>query len=233
MVDLIFAKTARQFTDRLKFTTRRSATPARVAQWIKAWETRPDFDHGALDRFRLNGGLKIGTFKLTAQPYIERLGEMPEDHLALEGGTCKTLPEFFARYFPGESLLDNVLVIPFAPTPAKLKPGVIARLPTTIGMIATDTVVVLNISTIEDWKRNWPNPEKRSNFEPMATCFPLVGRSGDRRYVEQLCSFPPNRLIPMVEQYTADGFDPHQAIATYEEKRESEGNRQHPQLSLF
>ena len=56
--------------------------------WQKAWDAGR-LEHDAYDRTPRIGGKKIGRFRLTARPYLERLRDMPDADLAAEG-----FPEF-------------------------------------------------------------------------------------------------------------------------------------------
>lgn len=99
-----------------KIATRRVWKPKTIAAWQKAWDTRPDFLHTAVDKCLAYGGSDIGRIKLTDRPFLQPLSEMTEDDLIKEGGMVDTVPEFIDRYFDGDaSTIVTVISFKFFP----------------------------------------------------------------------------------------------------------------------
>ncbi|MBW4554114.1 MAG: hypothetical protein KME35_23875 [Aphanocapsa sp. GSE-SYN-MK-11-07L] len=90
---ITFAWTTEVFLAGTKTVTRRDWSDRTFAQWYRAWDTNR-LVHDAYDKSPRCGGRKVGTFKLTARPYRERLGDFPESDLADEGGLWETVQEY-------------------------------------------------------------------------------------------------------------------------------------------
>lgn len=93
-----FGKTA----DRLlsKSVTRRNWKDSHAQKFIRAFEQNRQV--AALDRDRRYGGKLIGWLTLTAKPYQERLTDMPDTDIALEGFPELTKGEFISRFFESD-----------------------------------------------------------------------------------------------------------------------------------
>ena len=85
-----------------KSVTRRKWAPKQRERFVKAWR-EGNRRHQAYDKSPRNQGKHIGWVTLTKRPYREQLFRMPREHLALEGGDCKTVREFIDKYFEGVS----------------------------------------------------------------------------------------------------------------------------------
>ena len=90
---LSFSITTKAFLSGEKSVTRRFWKPAQLMRWQRARDEKR-LIHDAWDRIPIAGGRKIGRFRLTARPYLERLKDMPESDLAAEGGMCRSIEEF-------------------------------------------------------------------------------------------------------------------------------------------
>ena len=62
--------------------------------WQRLWDMGR-LEHDAWDKLPYAGGKKVGRFKMTCRPYLERLADMPESDLVAEGGMVETLEEFY------------------------------------------------------------------------------------------------------------------------------------------
>jgi len=76
-----------------KTCTRRDWKRSYFDRWVAAWR-RGDITHTAVNKCRRAGGWPIGTITLTCEPYLERLGDMPDADLEAEGGLWDSLDEF-------------------------------------------------------------------------------------------------------------------------------------------
>ncbi len=90
---LSFSITTREFLSGEKSVTRRFWKPEQLRRWQKAWDEER-LIHDAWDKIPIAGGQKIGRFRLTSRPYLERLKHMPKSDLAAEGGMCRSIEEF-------------------------------------------------------------------------------------------------------------------------------------------
>lgn len=230
MANLSFSYTATEFRDRRKAVTRRNPTPRTVKVWQRAWDERPDFLHTALSKQLCYGGDRIGQLRLTARPYVESLGDMPDEHLLLEGDMCGTREEFFERYFEDYDLNDPILVIPFEPLPNDgFTPGAIVR-----PAYGLSDYVVLRISTIATIVELWPNPNKRPRFAPMATCLEIQEGEGGLDFAPTLSSFPLDRLALTGRNWSEPGFDPLAEIDRHFRQLDRDwlGSKNHGQIAL-
>jgi hypothetical protein len=94
MAILSFAWTKDEFLSGKKTVSRRCWKERQLKMWQRLWDSGR-LVHEAWDKAPFAGGKRIGKFKLTARPYQERLGDMPESDLIAEGGMCRTLEEFY------------------------------------------------------------------------------------------------------------------------------------------
>ena len=92
-MEISFAWTTPALLTGRKTCTRRDWTHFWFNKWVAAWR-RGDVVHTALDKSRRAGGSPIGQITLTCEPYMERLGDMPESDLEAEGGLWDSLDEF-------------------------------------------------------------------------------------------------------------------------------------------
>lgn len=100
-----------------KTVTRRNWTERHFQQVLWMWKSgnrRLD----AYDKNPRNGGVKIGVIDLTAEPFRQRLADMPAADLEKEGGDCLTVKEFAEKYFEGDLEL-NLAVVNFRFTSEK------------------------------------------------------------------------------------------------------------------
>ena len=93
MAIISFALTEQEFMSGRKTVTRRAWKPAQLKRWQKWWDEGKHV-HDGWSKVPFAGGRFLAKFRLTARPYLERLGDMPETDLEAEGGMCKTLAEF-------------------------------------------------------------------------------------------------------------------------------------------
>ncbi len=107
---LSFALTTEEFLSGEKTVTRRFCKPRRILSWYNAWKQGRHV-HAAWDKVPFAGGKQIGEFRLTCQPYLERLGDMPLEDLVAEGGMVDTIEAFCQLV--GKSPDDECLVIRF------------------------------------------------------------------------------------------------------------------------
>jgi hypothetical protein len=94
MAILSFALTTEAFLSGKKTKTRRRFSNRQFTMWCNQFDKYPDKIHTAVDKVLYAGGKRIGGFKLTAMPRLERLGYMPEEDLESEGGMWSTVEEF-------------------------------------------------------------------------------------------------------------------------------------------
>ena len=84
-----------------KTVTRRDWSDRTYLMWLKAWEEnrliQPAWDQAPF----VKGAKKIGDIKLTCSPYRERLGDMPESDVPLEGGLWATKKDYI-EYMGGD-----------------------------------------------------------------------------------------------------------------------------------
>ncbi len=110
MAILSFALTKEEFLSGRKTVTRRDWSDEHFRMWVRLWDTGR-LVHDAWDNIPRAGGRKIGSLKLTARPYRERLAKMPRADLNAEGGMCSTLDDFYALIRKTPS--DYVTVVRF------------------------------------------------------------------------------------------------------------------------
>ncbi|HAA53560.1 MAG TPA: hypothetical protein DCE42_02325 [Myxococcales bacterium] len=108
---LSFALTTEELLSGAKTVTRRDFAPTQLARWQAQYDKDPDKLHQAWDKVPFAGGQRIGEFRLTYRPYLERLRDMPVEDLEAEGGMVETIEEF-AKLI-GKNLDDEVTVIRF------------------------------------------------------------------------------------------------------------------------
>ena len=111
MAILSFSKTREQFIAGEKSVTRRSWARSHFEMWVRMWDSER-LVHDAYDNIPRAGGRKIGKFRLTARPYMEKLADMPETDLMAEGGICASLEEFYELI--GVSSDEYVAVVRFS-----------------------------------------------------------------------------------------------------------------------
>ena len=104
---LSFAWTTPQFLAGTKAVTRRSWSDRTFDQWCRAWD-EGRLEHSAWDKNPRNGGQRVGSCRLTARPYRERLGDFPAEDLAAEGGLWATVQDYI-DLMGGDP--DKVLVV--------------------------------------------------------------------------------------------------------------------------
>lgn len=110
MAFISFFLTTKEFLSGRKTVTRRRWKPRHLAMWQRLWDTGR-LEHDAWDKLPYAGGKKVGRFRLTCRPYLERLIDMPESDLVAEGGMAETLAEF--RQLVGGTLQERLAVIRF------------------------------------------------------------------------------------------------------------------------
>tara|TARA_Y100000310_G_scaffold325234_1_gene388417 strand:- start:281 stop:637 length:357 start_codon:yes stop_codon:yes gene_type:complete len=112
-VIISFAKTVDELLSGQKVATRRIWKERAVKTWQRAWDKDRRI-HQAWDKTpRIKGAQQIGTITLTHRPYLERLGDMPEEDLIAEGGMCETLPEFWELVGGDEDTVVTVVRFTF------------------------------------------------------------------------------------------------------------------------
>ncbi len=110
---LSFAYTTGAYLAGVKTVTRRRWKPAQLLRWQRAWdEGRRVHDAWSQLPF-VEGARRIGCFRLTCRPYLERLGDMPQSDLAAEGGLWESKAEFIELF--GGDLDLEVAVVRFEP----------------------------------------------------------------------------------------------------------------------
>ena len=114
-----FGKTLDALHRGIKSVTRRTWSGRHAQHFIHR------FDRGwkcqAFDKDRRYGGQLIGWLRLTQKPYRERLGDMPDTDVGLEGYPELSKPEFIDRFFEGNADL-TVWVIRFEFAPLEPEP---------------------------------------------------------------------------------------------------------------
>ena len=91
----------------VKTVSRRFWSNKHAATWIKAYkEGRIIHDAWSNAPF-VKGARKIGTFKLTCEPYLEYLQDMPLCDVLLEGGFWNTAQDYINQFSNGD---DNQTV---------------------------------------------------------------------------------------------------------------------------
>lgn len=94
MAIISFSITKEEFLSGKKTVTRRDWAESHFEMWVRMWDTNRRV-HDAYDTIPRAGGSKIGEFRLTDRPYMEKLADMPVTDLRAEGGMCSTLQEFY------------------------------------------------------------------------------------------------------------------------------------------
>jgi hypothetical protein len=104
-----FAYTAQAYLSGKKTVTRRKWKPAQIERWQRAWD-EGRLVHDAWSNLPfVPGARRLGRFRLTCRPYVEQLGDMPQEDLKAEGGLWDSLEEFIAL-FGGDPALKVAVV---------------------------------------------------------------------------------------------------------------------------
>ncbi|NES64125.1 MAG: hypothetical protein F6K24_02100 [Okeania sp. SIO2D1] len=105
----------------LKSVTRRKWNDKYAQSMVKGWAEK---FHPALTRACCFGGESVGVIELTEPPYQEKLSDMPESDVALEGFPELSKQEFIDRFFEGDSeAIVWVVRFQFIPTTAEMQHG--------------------------------------------------------------------------------------------------------------
>ena len=94
MAFISFSLTTKEFLSGQKTVTRRRWRSGHLKMRQRLWDMGR-LEHDAWDKLPYAGGKKVGRFKMTCRPYLERLADMPESDLVAEGGMVETLEEFY------------------------------------------------------------------------------------------------------------------------------------------
>ena len=114
---ITFPKTVDLFPH--KSVTRRCWSDRQHNIAVKAWrEGRRR--HKAYTKSQRCGGKQFAWIDFTQEPYRERLGDMPREHLLLEGGKFQAVDEFVEHYFAGD---HDVIVSVISFDPVRLSPA--------------------------------------------------------------------------------------------------------------
>lgn len=105
---LSFAWTTAALLSGRKTCTRRRWSSRHFGAWRQAWR-EGRLEHQAWDKSPRAGGKRVGTIRLTCEPYKERLADMPESDVAAEGGMWESKREFI-ELFGGAADLAVVVV---------------------------------------------------------------------------------------------------------------------------
>lgn len=105
-----FGKALPQLLCGLKTVTRRTWKDSHARKFIRAWDR--ELSIRMLDKDLRYGGKQIGWMKLTCCPYRERLSDMPESDVSLEGFPELSKAEFIDRFFD-KSQDQSVWVVRF------------------------------------------------------------------------------------------------------------------------
>ena len=81
----------------LKTCTRRQWSEVYFQRWVKAWREGRHI-HEAWDKSPRFGGRRRAWVRLTCEPYLELLADMPESDLEAEGGLWASKEEFIALF---------------------------------------------------------------------------------------------------------------------------------------
>lgn len=111
-----FGLTTKELLSGNKTVTRRDWSAVTFYTWVKAWTLR-NLIHDAYDKNPRNGGVKIGTIKLTACPHLQILKNMKYNDLIAEGGMVHSVEDFCKLI--GKKPNDVVTVIKFEFTPLR------------------------------------------------------------------------------------------------------------------
>ena len=107
-MNISFAWTTAALLSGRKSCTRRRWSARHYGAWRQAWrEGRRD--HQAWDKSPRAGGRRVGTIRLTCEPYKERLADMPEGDVEAEGGIWESKREFI-ELFGGDPDLAVVVI---------------------------------------------------------------------------------------------------------------------------
>ncbi len=110
-MNIAFGHTAAAFQADLKTVTRRDWTARTHAAWCRAWDEGRRI-HRAWDHTpRVRGAKPIGWLELSGRPYRERLIDMPEGDVPLEGGLWPDRASFLRDF--GGDLTREVSVVRF------------------------------------------------------------------------------------------------------------------------
>jgi len=105
---LSFAWTTEALLAGQKTCTRRRWSSRHFGAWRQAWR-KGRLEHQAWDKVPRAGGKRVGTIRLTCEPYKERLADMPESDVLAEGGMWASKQEFI-ELFGGAADLAVVVV---------------------------------------------------------------------------------------------------------------------------
>ena len=103
-----FAWTTEPLLSGRKTCTRRRWSSRHFGAWRQAWR-EGRLEHQAWDKSPRAGGKRVGTIRLTCEPYKERLADMPEADVLAEGGMWESKREFI-ELFGGAADLAVVVV---------------------------------------------------------------------------------------------------------------------------
>lgn len=103
-----FAWTTKALLDGSKTVTRRTWKARYHSMWLRAWSAGNRV-HKAYDKDPRAGGKHVADIELTCAPYYERLRDMPEEDLALEGCPWCGSVEEFAEGFGGPDVTVSVI----------------------------------------------------------------------------------------------------------------------------
>jgi len=110
MAIISFAHTTKSLLAGEKTVTRRLWKESHMENFQR-WYDEGTRAHDAWDQLPIQGGEKVAEIRLTGRPYLEPLGEMPEEDLEKEGGFADSLEEFFAGW--DIDLSEEVAVVRF------------------------------------------------------------------------------------------------------------------------
>ena len=111
-----FGQVLPQLLSGTKTVTRRAWKDRHAKQFVNCWSQGKRIP--AFDKDRRAGGKQIGWLNLTREPYKEKLSDMPESDLVVEGFPELTKEEFIRRFFKGDDSQEVwVLRFEFSPFP--------------------------------------------------------------------------------------------------------------------
>jgi len=113
-VIISFAWTTKPLLEGRKTVTRRDWTIGYLRKWQRAWD-RGDLVHDAYNKLPFRGGKCVGKIRLLCRPYLERLGDMPEEDLEAEGGLWDSLEEFIDLQGGDADAMFSVIRFRFIP----------------------------------------------------------------------------------------------------------------------
>jgi len=115
---LSFHKTTEVLLFGKKTVTRRYWSQNYIKRWLEWWDIYGKIVHQGFDKNPRAFGKKVCDIIVTERPYLQVLSDIPEEHLALEGGLWGSKDDFIKEFiqlhsFRGVKADSEVMVVHF------------------------------------------------------------------------------------------------------------------------